>query len=311
MKRGNITRSIIILILSVASLFIIACQRGQPEDSSEALQMGGQGTEAETWDYPVYSMFSWEAEIMEAVHSEELNMAMSRLGCTAVFQEIKADSDKELVKEFLTRQAESGYEVYGLAGDAEWGLDGDCSPMEDVLQFMADVNGELGAEKGFKGIVWDIEPYLTDAWDEKPDVVMAQYVDHCVELYQQAGDANLKTILCIPYFYDQQNFVEQLERLIADGCDGVAIMNYYKKDEIGQIKNEEYLTRKHGKVLIQITELQKEGRHELTEENTYYRDGIPAVQRSWKKIKEAFPDGKIGFSYHYLKPVLELLEREE
>ena len=49
----------------------------------------------------------------------------------------------------------------------------------------------------------------------------------------------------------------------------------------------------------------------MTEKNTYYYDGIGAVKESFEKLKKEFDYPKLGFSWHYMRPALELMDREE
>ena len=87
-------------------------------------------------------------------------------------------------------------------------------------------------------------------------------------------------------------------------------MNYNKKNEAGQIEEELRLAEKYGKGILNITEMQMQGYHGLTEENTYYDDGFEAVADSWEKLKAKYPYKRIGFSWHYLRPCLQLMEAE-
>lgn len=52
------------------------------------------------------------------------------------------------------------------------------------------------------------------------------------------------------------------------------------------------------------------GTHELEPKNTYYEDGIEAVQKSWRHLRGEIPNKNLGFSWHYLKPILELLDSD-
>ena len=99
--------------------------------------------------------------------------------------------------------------------------------------------------------------------------------------------------------------------MVQKGCDGIAVMNYDKRDEAGQIAGEMELAEKYKKGIIHITEMQKPGYHSLTEQNTYYYDGFDAVLESWERLRQEYPYEYLGFSWHYLKPCLHLMEKEE
>ena len=171
-------------------------------------------------------------------------------------------------------------------------------------------NAKAGEEGGFTGIVLDVEPYLLEEWEADQERCMKQYVTNCVRTYERAKEENLAVIVCIPNFYDRIGLSGFLEELIQNGCDGIAVMNYNKKDEAGQIEEELKLAQEYNKGIVNITEMQMQGYHGLTDENTYHDDGIEAVFDSWEKLKEQYPYRNLGFSWHYLKPCLELMETE-
>ena len=133
-------------------------------------------------------------------------------------------------------------------------------------------------------------------------------MQNAAKAYEAAEKRNLLVILCIPNFYDSMGLEQSLEKLIRTGCDAVAVMNYDKTDEAGQIWGEAEIAEKYGKGIIHITEMQRPGTHDLEPKNTYYEDGIEAVKESWEHLREEIPNENLGFSWHYLKPVLELLE---
>lgn len=256
------------------------------------------------------SVFSWEGIYMDLKQEKRVSHAMEILGCESIYQEIPEDAEEKTVLDFLERRYEQGQYVYYLAGAAEWGMEENGASMLKQVKRAEQWNEKAG-KKGFAGIVLDVEPYLLDEWDENKEKVMFRYVKNCEKAYQEASSHGLALILCIPNFYDSAGVGEYLEELVQNGCDAVAVMNYNKKDEAGQIAGERQLTEKYGKGLINITELQKPGYHELTEENTYYYDGIAGVRKSWEALRAAFPGQEPGFSWHYLDTALEIIERGE
>lgn len=256
------------------------------------------------------SIFSWDGAYMELSQESRLSQAMAVLGCGAIYQEIPEDAGEMMVLDFLERRHEQGQDVYYLAGASSWAIEADGASMVRQVKRAAKWNKKAG-KKGFAGVVLDVEPYLLDEWDEEREAVMSLYVKNCEKAYREASENGLALILCIPNFYDGVGDGTYLEQLVLNGCDAIAVMNYNKKDEAGQIAYEHRLAEEYGKGLINITELQKPGRHELTEENTYYYDGIEGVLESWDALRAAFPEREPGFSWHYLNTALEIIERGE
>lgn len=257
------------------------------------------------------SIFSWEASYITEENEPLVSDAMNRLACSSIYQYIPHATPEPLVLDFLNRRHQQGHQVYYLAGESEWGIEDDAGHMKKVIETVCNWNNNAEDDAGFTGIVWDIEPYLLDDWEENKHDYMERFSKNCIDAYQLAHKQNLNIIICIPNFYDAIRLQDPLESLIQSGCDAVAVMNYDKTDEISQIAGEAQLIAKHQKVLINITELQKPGYHHLTEQNTYYYDGFHAVEESWTQLEQAYPNIRLGFSWHYLKPALELLEKEE
>lgn len=257
------------------------------------------------------SIFSWEGEYMEPELEDEVTRVMKALSCGAVYQSVPGDAEEAVVLDYLKRRAEAGQDVYYLTGESEWGLTENREELLAQVEAVGEWNAKAEEGRGFRGIVLDVEPYLMDCWDDDQEGYMEQYVENMRIAYDAACKEGLQVIVCIPNFYDRKGLEEQLERLTETACDGVAVMNYNKNDEVGQISAEEALARKHGKAILNIVELQKPGYHDLTDNNTYYHDGIQAVYDSWDRIREAYPYEGLGFSWHYLKPAIELTAEGE
>jgi len=256
------------------------------------------------------SIFSWEADYITEENESLVSDAMNTLSCKSIYQYIPEATPEALVLDYLVRRKEQNQNVFYLAGEAEWGIEPDARHMRETIETVGIWNKKAANGTGFAGIVWDIEPYLLDAWEDATKDCMEQFTNNCVDAYQAAQEQNLLIIVCIPNFYDRIALEEPLELLIQSGCDAIAVMNYDKTDETGQIAAEARLAAKHNKALIHITELQEPGYHHLTEKNTYYHDGFHAVEKSWDQLRQNYPDSRLGFSWHYLKPALELMDKE-
>ena len=256
------------------------------------------------------SIFSWNKEYVYLEYADQVAEVMDALNCDTIYQEISEKLSEEEVLAYLKRQARMGNKIWYLAGDRHWALEENADTMKAIVEEVIVWNEKAGEDCGFEGIVWDVEPYLLEEWDENPDACMTQYVNNCKVTYEMAKAANLEVLICIPYHYDNHGMEAGLEELIAEACDGVAVMNYNKEDEAGQIATELALAKKYDKELIHITELQQPGMHGLEEMNTYYHDGIDAVKESWEQLEEVCEYEKLGFSWHYLRTAIELMEDE-
>ena len=98
--------------------------------------------------------------------------------------------------------------------------------------------------------------------------------------------------------------------MTVEDADAVAVMNYDKSDEIGQIDREMELSMRAGKRLIHIYELQRPGLHDLTERNTYYSDGLTAVWASRDTLSAHFDYEWLSFALHDYTALRELMKGE-
>lgn len=257
------------------------------------------------------SLFSWkENEVVEG--KEELFQMMESLKLNTLYQHFSSKLNEAEIKKFLLGAKKRDIEVYLLDGDPKWALEKDGGPMIETIERVIKINSKLDENIRIKSIVFDIEPYTLDEWDdeEKRDEIMDRFSNGMQIAYKKAKENNLEVINCIPYFYDSKGFSKQLEELIKSGSDGIAIMNYMKTKEVKNIEGEVELADKYGKKIINIYELQAPGEHGLEEKNTYYNDGIEEVEKNFENIIEEFPDKEISIAFHEYKALKEVFYRE-
>ncbi len=254
------------------------------------------------------AMYSWDHDYIYEENESILQKAMELTECNILYQELASDADASDVSAFLQRRGEQGQSVYYLCGHASWGIEENAVSMLQQVERVVAYNNAAGDYK-FVGIQFDVEPYCLDDFEANADKYMAQYVENCKLAYEAAHEAGLLVEICIPYWWDSSyGYETQLEDIVANACDSLAVMNYYKKDtEASHIETEVALCRKYDKKIINITEMQAPGTHGLTENNTYYNDGIEAVESMWNSLDSYFAYEKLGYSYHYLNVIIELL----
>ena len=139
---------------------------------------------------------------------------------------------------------------------------------------------------------------------------MNSYLECMERAYEYARQNDLIFWVCIPTFYDA-TCDEILVSLIADACDGTAVMNYNRTDEYLQMAKEVGYAREYGKQILCIYELQQPGYHYLEEINTYYGPGLEALWQSAERLERQFGYEKLEFAYHYYSPLKEMLEERE
>ncbi len=269
-------------------------------------------------------LFSWSAETVNKTDGELFKL-MKEQGLTVLYQNISSkNSRQEQMSVFVESAVDEGVTVYYLTGDASWGLDPDgerlCEAVKDAVAYNRRIKRKFLARREadgkqwatipqLAGIVFDVESYTLKEWDKNPEKVMGSFVSGMKEAYALAQDYGLEVIVCIPWYYDDKGQQKGLEELIENGCDRIAVMNYYRGAEIKNIATEVDLVQKHGKGIITIYELQKADGHGLKEINTYYNSGLAALARSFKSVMEAYPEQTISIAYHDYRALKEVLKR--
>jgi hypothetical protein len=279
--------------------FLVPCLQKAAAGGFGAQEQQAEGT-------PRLGIFSWQKRNAsnEALRDDMLDNLV-RLGISEVYQYMDEEDASSLIK----RAGELGIDVYLLDGQPEWGLDREAGQMRRAVRRAARLMEEAGGP-GLAGLVLDVEPYLTSSYDRNPERAMDRFSEAMRNTYAYAREKGVPLIICIPYFYDTKGFEKELKGLIQEGSDAVAVMNYQKKDEAGQIEAEMEDTMRAGKQLIHIFELQRPGLFDLTERNTYFLDGLPAVWASRDQLYRHYGYEGLSFALHDYEALSEMMNDE-
>ncbi|MEG1470716.1 MAG: hypothetical protein RSC31_08745 [Anaerovoracaceae bacterium] len=253
-------------------------------------------------------MFEWREETIE--HPESVQPLIEKLAITKWYQEFPPIWNPEVVSEFSSTLHQRGVKVYALFGSVDWGYESDGATLTASLKQVTNYNKTAQKDAQIDGVMIDVEPYTSSRWKKHKEKNMKNYVDGMLKAYQSVAKQKLKVAICIPRHYDDQGLSEELERLIAKGCDEVAVMNYECGHEVEKIKTEAMFAKKYGKELHCILEFQEVGKHGLVEEKTYCNKGLAAAQKAWKTVDDAYPKLKITWDYHCTNPLIKILENE-
>lgn len=250
-------------------------------------------------------VFSWQrTNASDEKAARALFETLAEVGAGEVYQVLGGKT----APSFWERAGELRIAVYVLAGRPEWGLETNARQMIRQVDSTAKLMTQMGGD-GPAGLMLDVEPYTTSAYKKNPEKTMETYLSAMRKTYARAREKGVPLILCIPHFYDAIGHADVLDALIRETCDAVAVMNYQKEDEAGQIKTEMAAARQAGKRLIHIYELQRPGLHDLTESNTYYTDGLPAVWESSERLRAFFDYEGLSFALHDITALREVIAR--
>ncbi len=255
-------------------------------------------------------LFSWSSAVLTDTGRAELFSVMERENLDTLYQFFSSDTETDTIRAFLEDAAQRDITVWFLTGEPKWGLDGTGDAMQTVIRRVASLQATLPENVRFKGVFMDCEPYLTDEWDSDPSAVMDSWCRATESAHMAANEAGLLFTVCIPYYLDTKGFSDSLKQIVENGCDALAIMNYYKQNEAAHIETEMALASDAGTPVTVIYELQPPGTHRLVENNTYYHDGLPAVENSWDAIRKHFGRRWLSIAFHEYNALKEVMMRE-
>ena len=256
------------------------------------------------------SVFSWFEEPLVDPKSS-LNL-LGQSDIDSLYQYFYVDdfddpTKRQQLEKLLRHSKIAKKDVYLLNGEAEWALDAEATHLIQYIHKIHDFQSKQEDASFIRGIVIDIEPHTLDEFQNNSDAIMQSFTQGLKRAYQVAHGYDLKVIVCLPYYLDTEGYLTELETIIAEAADEVAIMNYYRGLEIEHIETEVALSVKYNKAIQTIYELQPAGSHGLTEMNTYHHLGLLAVSDNFEQL-HAHYDYDIHLSYHEFNTLVELMK---
>lgn len=253
------------------------------------------------------SVFSWhKQEVLNG--RDEFFQVLQNCHIDNVYQYFSDELTVDQILSFMEVCSQKDVSLYYLCGEPQYALNENYIQLKNEVERAQDFS-QLANGDCIKGIVFDIEPYLFEEFNNNSKSIMSEFYENLKKVYTLTKRYHLKMIVCIPYYYDTQNLTSFLEGILEDACDGVAIMNYYQSHEIDHIQTEVELCQKYQKECINIFELSKpeEG---IKAKNTYYDEGIALAMDHFQMIQENYNEYKLSLCFHDYNYLKELLENE-
>lgn len=183
-----------------------------------------------------------------------------------------------------------------------------------VTEFIDEAN-KLNKELDYKikGVSLDIEFYLTDEYQngttERQKELFKTYTTNNKKACDYANKLGLEYSMALPVWLNKLD-IEVLEELMNYNYDHIAFMNYYKETVMENIDEEVEIAKKHNIKIVSISELQDPSKGSVGEEDTFFNDGLSKCMETLKALKEKYAYDKLGISYHYYVPLLDVLKRD-
>ncbi len=257
-----------------------------------------------------FGLFSWGENIFGRSERKIIKKYIKEANINEIYQQFNENLlESGKAENFVKYMSRNNVDVYALMGEAEWAYEPDGESLINEIRLISNYNKRQNKDGKIKGVMVDVEPHLLEEWvygEEGLDILFESYLSCMQNAYEYAVDHNLEFWACIPNSYDDIDYYA-LKDLVYSACDGIAVMNYNRRDEYGQMEGEVELAQMCGKKVMCIYELQQVGKHSLEGINTYANEGIYALWESARNLENEFNYEGLSFAYHYYEPLKDLL----
>lgn len=271
-------------------------QEGEEQQESEEELQSGEGT---------VSLFSWHYELTNQPLFSQLSEPLEKLGVTRVYQNLSARSIREPEMAVMIQNlADMGIETVALTGDKSWVKDG-LGELEGILEAIQEYNAGVPEKCRISRIALDVEVHRVEGWSENREKLFGQYIEVMKEAKQTANAYGLQVIQIIPTRYDNVD-KRMFLTFLRECCDELSVMNYEKQSAETAIAYEVKACGQYGIPIETIFEtMPVSEEYGVTEEITYFYDGMEALTDAGKRMKEVY-GGETGLAYHHFSTIYEL-----
>lgn len=253
------------------------------------------------------TLFSWKKDAV-VEKSQLLFETAKEQDINIIYQHFNQSLSNRQIASFVQDAISYNMEVYLLDGDPAWGTEANGESMKKVIEWVDSYNKENSVAP-IKGVLLDVEPYLLDNWEDDQKSIMEDYLSGVKQAYRFSRERGIEFALCISCFYDTWGHKEILEQLI-QYCDTIVVMNYQRGNELKELKQEASFAKKYKKQIVNVYELQQEGKHGIKERNTYYHAGLDALYKNFKELKKELSGVKLSYGLHEFEALQEVTNHE-
>jgi hypothetical protein len=119
-------------------------------------------------------------------------------------------SYEQTVNQFISLAAQKNIAVDAEAGSRGWGQSGLSLQASAIITFVTNYNAIHTAK--FRGVQFDIEPYLLSSYDADQAQILSNYVQLVSQLEPQAASAHLPLSIVVPYYFDDTAIINILKQ---------------------------------------------------------------------------------------------------
>lgn len=254
------------------------------------------------------AIFSWDKEtVTEDVQRTKDFLQSQKI--RRLFQSFASELSMDEIQTFMGRVSDE-VDVYQLIGTPEWAYAENKARLIDQGERVVKINNTLDVENQIKGLVVDVEPYLLDDFDWEDEELKLSFMENMKALYDFLQANDLAMITVVPYFYETKGYKDVLDFLIKEASTELAVMNYFREEEVEHILYETTIAKEVDLAVTTIYEFKAPGEYDLTERNTYYNEGLDKALNNFQYVKQTFDEQEIYAAFHDLTALKEVVGRE-
>ncbi len=232
------------------------------------------------------SLYSWKLdEILE--DPMKFYKVLKEYNVKVLYQDFSSEFLEKGDDSFLKEMDDREIAVYHLAGDPSWGRKEGYEKIKREVKKVLAFNEKV--EMPIRGIILDIEPYVSEKSEEFLVEDFEVYVEQIEKSYDYCKRHDLELLLAIPYWFDSID--DDLLKRVIKNSDGISVMNYKISKTASKIKREVELANKYDKKIDSIYEVEygKEGYFASKED----------ILKDFANLLEENPSGNLMISFHH------------
>ena len=249
----------------------------------------------------------WDARILKTEQEDILKfVADNRV--TVLYLHIDKDVRPQIYKDFIRGASERGIQVEALAGRPQWAFRDHQVHIQEWITWVKKYNASADPKERFRGLHFDIEPYVLKEWITENQWVIEQWMDNMRFIVKETKDTGLKITMDLPFWmykFNVPNADDTLSRWLLKTVDRVVIMDYrnFALGANGMVVHGVPILKEAAavgkKVVIAVdTKPSKEGDH-----TTFYSKGVKVMEKELELARKEFAgySSFAGFAIHDLR----------
>lgn len=147
-----------------------------------------------TWIWDAAQIEQRPEEIVDFAEQEDVKV---------IFLQIGSEVHNESYRRFISLATSHGIEVHALNGHPEWALREQRQEGDDFLNWVVVYNRGVSPEERFKGVQYDVEPYLLKTWTKERESIVEQWMEGIRAWTETAKYNNLQIGAAVPFWLDE------------------------------------------------------------------------------------------------------------